>query len=56
MQEAVTRIVLDPEMRKTLLGQGLDAIGSSQEQFAKDYVAEIGRWTKVVKAVGVELK
>lgn len=55
MQEAVTRIVLAPEMRKTLLAQGLDAVGSSQEQFAKDYLAEIARWSKVVKAVGVNL-
>jgi tripartite-type tricarboxylate transporter receptor subunit TctC len=55
MQEAVTRIVHDPEMRKTLLAQGLDAVGSSQEQFAKDYLAEIARWAKVVKAVGVQL-
>ena len=56
MQEAVSRIVLEPEMRKTLLAQGLDAVGSPQEQFAKDYVAEIHRWAKVVKAIGLQLK
>jgi tripartite-type tricarboxylate transporter receptor subunit TctC len=54
VQEAVTRIVHDPEMRKTLIGQGLDPVGSSQEQFTKDYHAELVRWAKVVKAVGVQ--
>jgi tripartite-type tricarboxylate transporter receptor subunit TctC len=56
MQEAVTKMLLEPETRKALLGQGLDAVGSSQEEFAKTVNAEIGRWAKVVKAVGVELK
>jgi tripartite-type tricarboxylate transporter receptor subunit TctC len=55
MQEAVSKVILDPDMRKTLLAQGLDAVGSTQEQFAKDYVAEIARWSKVVKSVGVQL-
>jgi tripartite-type tricarboxylate transporter receptor subunit TctC len=55
MQEAVTRIVQDPVMHETLLKQGLDAVGSPQEQFAKDYLAEIAKWSKVVKAVGVQL-
>lgn len=54
IQEAVARIVLEPETRKLLLGQGLDAIGSPQEEFAALYSAEIGRWAKVVKAVGVQ--
>jgi tripartite-type tricarboxylate transporter receptor subunit TctC len=56
MQEAVNKMLLEPETRKALLGQGLDAVGSSQEEFAKTVNAEIGRWAKVVKAVGVELK
>ncbi len=56
VQEAVSRIVLEPETRKALLAQGLDAVGSSQEQFTRDYLAEMARWSKVVKAVGVELK
>ncbi|MPZ43013.1 MAG: tripartite tricarboxylate transporter substrate binding protein [Betaproteobacteria bacterium] len=55
VQAAVTRLVHDPEMRKTLLAQGLDAVGSSQEQFTKDYHAEIAKWSRVVKSVGVQL-
>jgi tripartite-type tricarboxylate transporter receptor subunit TctC len=54
LQEAVARIVLEPETRKLLLGQGLDAVGSPQEEFAALYASEIARWEKVVKVVGVQ--
>lgn len=56
LQEAVSKIVLEPETRKMLLAQGLDAVGSSQEEFAKIYLAEFDRWAKVVKAIGLDLK
>jgi tripartite-type tricarboxylate transporter receptor subunit TctC len=54
LQEAVARIVLEPETRKLMLGQGLDAIGSPQEEFAALYAAEIARWAKVVKSLGIQ--
>ena len=54
IQEAVARIVLEPETRKLLLGQGLDAVGSQQEEFAAMYASEIARWAKVVKALGLQ--
>ena len=54
IQEAVARIVLEPETRKLLLGQGLDAVGSSQEEFAATYAGEIARWTKVVQSLGLQ--
>jgi hypothetical protein len=39
-----------------LLAQGLDAVGSTQEEFAKTYADELVRWAKVVKAVGITAK
>ena len=54
IQEAVARIVLEPEARKTLLAQGLDSVGNSQEEFAAIYSSEIARWAKVVNAVGLK--
>ena len=54
IQETVSRILLEPDTKKLLLGQGLDAVGSSQEEFAKMYVREIATWAKVVKAVGLQ--
>jgi tripartite-type tricarboxylate transporter receptor subunit TctC len=53
VQQAVSRALTEPSARKLLLGQGLDAIGSTQEEFAKAYADEIQKWAKVVKAVGV---
>ena len=55
MQQAVAKIVLEPEMRKLLLAQGLDAVANTQEEFAKDYAAELAKWAKVVRAIGLEL-
>ena len=54
IQEAVTRIVNDPATEKLLRGQGLDAIGNTQDEFAKLYAAEINTWSKVVQTVGMK--
>jgi tripartite-type tricarboxylate transporter receptor subunit TctC len=54
MHEAVARIVTEPETRKMLLAQGLDAVASSPDEFARMYNAELVRWAKVVKAVGLQ--
>jgi tripartite-type tricarboxylate transporter receptor subunit TctC len=54
IQQAVTRMLNEPAASKLLLGQGLDAVGNSQEAFAKLYAGEIATWAKVVKAVGLQ--
>lgn len=54
LQETVARILLEPETRKLLLAQGLDAVASSQEEFAKTYAGEIAKWGKVARAVGLQ--
>jgi tripartite-type tricarboxylate transporter receptor subunit TctC len=54
LQEAVARIVLEPETRKASLAQGMDSVGNSQAEFAAMYASEIARWAKVVKALGLE--
>ena len=54
LQEAVAKIVLEPETRKTSLAQGMDSVGNSQAEFAAMYASEIARWAKVVKALGLE--
>jgi tripartite-type tricarboxylate transporter receptor subunit TctC len=55
IQSEVARMVNDPAARKLLLGQGLDAIGNTPDEFAKIYHGEIAKWAKVVKSVGVKL-
>jgi tripartite-type tricarboxylate transporter receptor subunit TctC len=54
LQETVARILLEPDTRKLLLAQGLDAVASSQEEFARTYAGEIAKWAKVARAVGLQ--
>jgi tripartite-type tricarboxylate transporter receptor subunit TctC len=53
LHEAISRVLLEPSTRKVLLGQGLDAVGDSPEEFAKLYAAEIANWAKVVQSLGM---
>jgi tripartite-type tricarboxylate transporter receptor subunit TctC len=43
-----------PEVRQSLLDQGIDAAPSSPEQFAGYIRAETGKWAKVIKAAGLK--
>ena len=54
LQEAVSRILLEPATRKQLLAKGLDAVGSSQDEFTRMYAAEISKWANVVQKVGLQ--
>jgi tripartite-type tricarboxylate transporter receptor subunit TctC len=54
LQEAIARILLEPDTRKMLLGQGLDAVGSTPDEFANMYAAEIAKWSKVVSKIGLQ--
>lgn len=54
LHEAVAKIVLDPEVRKVQLGQGLDAVANSPAEFGAIYTKEIARWGNVVKAIGLQ--
>ena len=54
LQEAVARILTEPDTRKMLLAQGLDVVGSTQDEFQRMYTAEIAKWAKVVKTIGLQ--
>ncbi len=45
-----------PDMRAKLSAQGLDAVGSSPQQFAAYIRDEIDKWTKVVKSSGARVE
>jgi len=49
---AVARATRDAELRKRMLEQGADPVGSSPEEFAKLLRAEVARWAEVVKVSG----
>lgn len=54
LQDTVAKILLEPDTRKLLLGQGLDAVGSTPDEFTRMYVTEIAKWRKVARSVGLE--
>ena len=56
LQEAISRILLEPATRKMPLAKGLDVVASTQDEFSKTYFAEISKWAMVVKTVGVHSK
>lgn len=49
---AVQRATRDPELRKRMLEQGADPVGSSPEEFGKLLREEVARWAEVVKVSG----
>jgi tripartite-type tricarboxylate transporter receptor subunit TctC len=49
---ATTRATHDPELRKRMLEQGADPVGSNPEEFGKLLREEVARWAEVVKVSG----
>ena len=54
IQAQVAKALQEPDTRKLMEGQGLDVVASTVDDFGKMYTAEIARWSKVVKSVGLE--
>ena len=50
----VLQALQSKEVRERFEVQGIEASGSSPEEFGKFLVAEIARWAKVVKQAGVK--
>ena len=49
---AVAKVAHSPEMRKKLVEQGAEPVGSSPEEFDRQLREEVARWAEVVKVSG----
>lgn len=56
VQQVITKAVTTPEAQKLLIGQGLDPVGNTVDEFTKMYNEEITRWAKVVNTVGLKVQ
>ena len=51
---AIVRALKDPDIRKHLVSDGADPIGSSPEEFSAYIRSETEKWVKVVRSTGIE--
>jgi len=49
-----SRIMKLPEVAQRLAGDGVEAVGTTPEQFAAYLRAEIAKWGKIVKTAGIK--
>ena len=53
VHDAILRALRAPDLTARLLALGVDIVGSSPQQFEKFIIAEIDKWSRVVKEAGV---
>jgi tripartite-type tricarboxylate transporter receptor subunit TctC len=53
IQRVIVRILQTPELKTRILNQGVDIVASSPDEFEKFIIAEVAKWSRVVKAAGV---
>ena len=56
LHKATAAVLEMPDVRQTLLDQGIEAVHSTPEQFAAYIRSETGKWNKVIKAAGVKVE
>jgi len=54
IHEAINRVISDPEIRDKLGKQGLEVQPMSREEFAAIVNADLPRWARVIKALGIK--
>lgn len=55
IHRAIVRILQAPELKSRIVNQGVDIVGSGPAEFEKLIIAEIAKWSRVVKAAGVRV-
>lgn len=54
LNAAIVSIVGEPEMKNYLIGQGVDPVTNTPEQFATHIRGEVPKFARIVKAAGIE--
>jgi tripartite-type tricarboxylate transporter receptor subunit TctC len=54
LQREVARAVQLPEVKERFAGMGVDAVGGSSEELARQVAHDIEKWTAVAKAAGIK--
>ena len=54
LSQEIARFVKTPEAQKKFLDSGVEAVGSTPEELATAMNAEIARWGKLIKEVGIK--
>ena len=55
LHATMTRILKMPDVRERLLGQEMEPVGSSPEQFSELVRSDLDKWLKVIKTANVRL-
>lgn len=55
LSAAAQKAVAGEELKKRMLGQGLEPVGNTPEQFARLISSELPKWAKVVQASGAKV-
>ena len=50
----ITKVMQNPELRHTLIAQGVEARQSSPEEFAALLRSETAKWHKIVESAGIK--
>ena len=45
-----------PEVKKRMLGQGIEGVGGTPEDLAKHQAADSAKWGKVIKDQGIKFE
>lgn len=55
LQQAMARALEQPDVRETLVTQGLDPVGNTPAEFAQILRSDMDKWSKVVSASGARI-
>jgi tripartite-type tricarboxylate transporter receptor subunit TctC len=53
LHQAIVEILAMPDVRETILKQGIEVVSSSPAELGRFVTDEIARWTPIIKAAGI---